>query len=489
MIDAFFKPSEWLLNRFTRLNSSSLHWSIWIIVAVAIMAFPAAFIRAAHYEEGTVIGLARGAFEDGHWLTPHLYSLRYVERPALLSWIIALFGELTGGVTILTARAPHFLFLLAGGFLVYDLIKSQASKAAGLFGALCWFTCPMMAQRFITAEPDVTLSVLLFSAFYIWWKGHHKNGLTLRRWVLIGIVLAAAGLTKGPQPIAYFTLGIGTFLLLKRSYDELPGFILSNFIAVVIVGAWYAYVFVPDQSKEWAAHSRLFDISFLKIIHDHIDFLFSLAVEWLPFSILLIPIIFMPKNERLPLKSDILLSLSLYAGMCTLVLLLWPGGVATRYALPATPALAVIAGLLFDKFRDKQKNLLSVAFVVTLAVGFYQIVLGWVVMPLASHLFQRSEIAARTINETQKIIPGTVYGLGGWPMDFNVLAHVSGPIKQVSFIGLIKLTKPALVVISPENEAILRGIEPDIRIAPRAVIDTKQNLRVVEINHRPNQDR
>ena len=30
----------------------------------------------------------------------------------------------------------------------------------------------------------------------------------------VGLLLALAGLAKGPQPLAYFTLGIGAYLLL-----------------------------------------------------------------------------------------------------------------------------------------------------------------------------------------------------------------------------------------------------------------------------------
>jgi hypothetical protein len=37
--------------------------------------------------------MARGAMEDGHWLTPFIYGERFAERPVLLSWLAALFGD------------------------------------------------------------------------------------------------------------------------------------------------------------------------------------------------------------------------------------------------------------------------------------------------------------------------------------------------------------------------------------------------------------
>ena len=44
--------------------------------------------------------------------------------------------------------------------------------------------------------------------------------------------------------------------------------------------------------------------------------------------------------------NDLVLAVVLYAGIGTLALLVWPGGVATRYAMPANLALAENAALI-----------------------------------------------------------------------------------------------------------------------------------------------
>jgi 4-amino-4-deoxy-L-arabinose transferase-like glycosyltransferase len=61
---------------------------LWIVLIV-----PAISLRGAHYEEGTTIALARGAFEDEHWLAPYRYGMRFVERPVLVSWLLAVVGQ------------------------------------------------------------------------------------------------------------------------------------------------------------------------------------------------------------------------------------------------------------------------------------------------------------------------------------------------------------------------------------------------------------
>ena len=211
--------------------------------------------------------------EDGHWLAPHLYGIRFIERPVLLSWMAAAIGKLSGGVTVWSARIPHLLFLLAGGLMVFNLVRLHTRKAPAVFGALCWFACPMVAQKFVTAEPDVTMSVLLFGGFFLWWKGVTAGHVSMWRWLSIGIVLAAAGLTKGPQPLAYFALGVGAYLLVKRRWRDIPGFILANLVAGLAVASWYWAVMIPGDVKGWMNHSRLNDaMTATQWIRDHLDF-------------------------------------------------------------------------------------------------------------------------------------------------------------------------------------------------------------------------
>ena len=33
--------------------------------------------------------VAQSAIDDGNWLTSHIYNMRWIERPMLLSWLIA----------------------------------------------------------------------------------------------------------------------------------------------------------------------------------------------------------------------------------------------------------------------------------------------------------------------------------------------------------------------------------------------------------------
>ena len=79
--DIFFRPGEWMLSRFSRLDQS--RWPVlWVAGLFLVQAIPATIIRASNLEEGRIIALARGALQDGHWLTPFVYGERFAERPS-----------------------------------------------------------------------------------------------------------------------------------------------------------------------------------------------------------------------------------------------------------------------------------------------------------------------------------------------------------------------------------------------------------------------
>lgn len=470
----------WFLRQVAYVRGADIPGWVWVVLLWAFMAFPAVSLRGTHFEEGTVIGLARGAVEDGQWLSPHLYGVRFVERPVLLSWIAAGIGKLSGGVSVWSARIPHLLFLLAGGLMVFNLVLPHTRKAPAVFGALCWFACPMVAQKFVTAEPDVTLAVLLFGGFFSWWKGVSNGYVSIYRWFAIGLLLAAAGMTKGPQPIAYFTLGVGTFLLVKRRWSEIPGFVLANAMAGLTVAAWYWMVMIPGDVGGWITHSRLSEaMTLTQWFRDHLDFVLSLLlVEWLPGSVLLFPAIIALARNFPGRDRDLMLACTLYAVLASVMLLIWPGGVATRYAMPANLTLAVLGGVLFDRWWATRPGLIAVSNTVVTGISTSLIVLGWIVIPLAPSAFSQSKISAQTIAAVRETMPGTLYVTG---VDLNTLAYVAAPVRRVGLQDIENLKAPALAILRASEVSEIIDRKPDFVAIAHATINQAPLTRIFEI--------
>ena len=159
-----------------------------IVIAWAVLALPLVFFRGYNSDEGLAVSIARTAVEDGEWLVPHMFNVRWIERPTLLSWIIAAISEPFGHVSQITARLPIVLFLLFGCLLIYFLLrKVGAGVAAALFGTALFLACPLVMRAYVMITADLPLAVLLFFAFVLWWggaaKGSIKRSVGLGRWL------------------------------------------------------------------------------------------------------------------------------------------------------------------------------------------------------------------------------------------------------------------------------------------------------------------
>ncbi|MGK7936639.1 MAG: ArnT family glycosyltransferase [Xenococcaceae cyanobacterium] len=105
----------------------------------------------------------------GDWLTPHLNGDRYLNKPPLLYWLIALSTSILGA-TEFAARLPLALAGWVGIIIVWkwskELFGLRASRIAALMlsVSLGWF---IFTHQLLT---DVLLSTLILASNYFFWK-------------------------------------------------------------------------------------------------------------------------------------------------------------------------------------------------------------------------------------------------------------------------------------------------------------------------------
>jgi 4-amino-4-deoxy-L-arabinose transferase-like glycosyltransferase len=456
----------------------------WAVIVLIWLAFtiPAIGLRGLHYEEGTVIALARGAIEDGYWLVPHHYGFRFVERPVLMSWLIAGLGTILGGIDQPVARIPAILSLLSGAALVCYFVRGYARAPAGLFAAVCLLVSPAVLQKVVTAEPDLMVSILLFAAFVIWWHGNAAGRVTPIRWIAIGLVLGMAGLTKGPQPLAYFTFGVGAFLLVRRRWSEWPGFMLAHVIAGAAVLSWYIAVYAPGDLSLWANHSRMTSaFSLTQWTVEMVRFAVQFGLELGPSVLLAVAGGIAAYRTGSEKTRDLVVALALYALCCTLVLAIWPSGAATRYAMPALPAIAAMAGLAFDRFRVERPGLVNVALGIAAILTTYQLLIGWLAMPLMPDRFQKSRLAGQAVATLVRTEPATLYAMHG-RLNNNVLAYVPAPVREVPFADLPSVPTPAWALVTPDQFHELQAMRSDLQITQRATFDADDTYYLIDLH-------
>ncbi len=464
-----------LMRRFEELRRPY----VWIALICFLLVAPAITLRGAHFEEGTVIGLARGAFEDGHWLTPFLYGARFAERPALFSWLLALVGLGTGAVTDWMARIPVALSLFAGASLIFYLVRKYVSASAAFIGVLCFAASPIVLQKVATAETDLFVSVLVFSAFVVLWDGEQQRGAGVGRWSAVALILSIAVLVKGPPPLGFFFIGLGAYFLLRREWLNFIRLGLIGLIPAALVVAWYMSVDQPGDEAEWIRYNRLNLVSPGRYIGDVAAFAVAAVFEFLPGWPLVIPLAVPALRRQLSQEDKLLAALVLYAGPCLALLILWPGA-HPRYAMPAILAVAAVAGIAFDRLRADYPRLISATSLLVAGLLIYRVTLNWLVMPFAPQLFQQSRYYGQAVAAAMASRPEPLYATPE-TTDSNLFVYVPFRIRIVSFDAIAKMQPPIWALVTADQERILRSLKSDNAIVPRLAVKRRFAWDLIEI--------
>jgi 4-amino-4-deoxy-L-arabinose transferase-like glycosyltransferase len=459
-------------------NLACTRWNPIIVIAAlwAAVALPLVWLFGFHSDEGLAVSIARTAVEDGHWLTPYMFDIRVVERPTLLSWIIAGVSEPFGHVSQVSARLPVALFLLLGCLLIYSLLrKLAASVPASLLGTAAFLACPLVMRSYVMVTADMPLAVLLFLAFVLWWDGFASGRISVTRWICLGIVLLLAGMMKGPQPIAYFALGVGLFVLISRQWRQLPGLVLAGAICAIPLAAWYAYVYVPGDEGSWANFTRVHPAVQLA---GPIEATVRTVFEYLPAVLIAAPFLFSKQTrEKGSAQPAFPLALACYAFTASVVILFWPGGSTARYYFPMVLPLCVFGGLAYDVV-SKQRPLLAAAnLTVTAVLIIYALVYALVAAPLLPMKFRATEIDAARITPAIQAAPAPVYRIG--VAGLNLLPYVPGRILSTTPSELETVPGPAWIIVSSDEAKTLLSQRPsDLRLVMAVGEDDLQLLRL-----------
>lgn len=332
-----------------------------IICLWAIAVFPNLPVRSFIWEEGTNAEIARDILSNGNLLQPEVYGIRWNEKPSLLPWLIAGVAKVTGEVNEFSARLPAMIAVVLTALLVRSLTRRYASRDASLLAALFFMFSPMLLQKLAIAEPDTLVTLLSFAAFVLWWNGVEVGRIGIWRWIGCGLLLAILAMAKGPQPVGYFALGVFAYVVVTRRWRDIPGLFVCLSVPAMATVAWAAAVYQPGDEATWISYARLRSApSLADYLVRNTQVFLNLVVELLP-SILLAPLLMWcaRQNKSGADVPPVALPLALYAGICTIAVVLWPGS-SSRYAMPCVPALARRGLTIVRSYEDAGKSGLGI---------------------------------------------------------------------------------------------------------------------------------
>ncbi|WP_045836552.1 glycosyltransferase family 39 protein [Hyphomicrobium sp. 99] len=434
---------------------------------------PLALFHGYHYVEGLTVTIAQSALDDGNWLTPHINNLRWIERPTLLSWLIAAMSMPFGHVSPFIARLPIILSLLAGILLVWRALRPVVSAEAAVFGAALFLASPIVMRYYVTSVADIPLAVILFGAFLVWWRSYATGRISLGCWIGIGGLLAIAALLKGPQPVAYFMLGLFAFVALTSTWWQIPGLILAGFLAAIPAGLWYAYVFIPGDQSEWLRYTRLssHEIALPHPLANAAHFFFeAFPAAFMAIALLLTGASSTPKS----VPRHFVLALSCYAFACTLVILFWPADVNPRYILPMVLPLCVLGGLAYDALAEKRAVLVASGICITMVFLGYAAVHS-IFDGLITPAYTQSKISGAQIAELVRNAPAPIYRTS-WDAGLNEFSYVPFRVTTIGPNAISTIAKPAWIMV-PTKDAPAIIAQGKGRIMSRLILERSILLR------------
>jgi len=444
-------------------NAAAARWHpvAAIVAAWAVLALPLVFFRGYNSHEGLAVSIARTALESGDWLTPHMYNVRFVERPTLQSWIIAAISAPFGHVSQITARLPSALFLLAGCLLIYGVMRSiAASAAAALLAVALFLACPLVMRSYVMVTADLPLAVTLFLAFVLWWNGYARKSLGLGRWIAIGAVLALAGLFKGPQPLGYFALGIGAFVLATRDWRQIPGLILAGAICAAPLVAWYAWIYTPGDEGTWAAFMRLWQPA--ATFSGPIGASLRLLADTLPAALLTAALLLSRgyRQKRFA-PSAFVGALACYAFIAAILILFWPGGSTPRYYFPMVLPLCVFGGMAYDQLSARAPQIVAPVMVLTAGLLLYALAYA-IASPLLPMQFRQAQVEGARVTPLVQAVPGTIYWSGD--VALNLLPYLPGRILYATPDELLNVPPPAWMIMTAADADALLAKRPELQV-------------------------
>ncbi len=308
---------------FDRPAKAPSTFAAWILLAIIFAAVYLASlpspplmddVDSAHAEAAQYIA------DTGDWISPRIDGFRYIEKPPLPYWTVALIYRVTGKENSFTTHLPNALAMLALAWLAWLWTRRAWGGRAGLYAALGVLVSigPFIYTRFII--PEAILALFLLAALYGLITGLEMDRPNRFYWCWAGVALAL--MTKGLIAPVFFLGAAIPYLWLTgqwrrwREYKPATGLVLF----LLIAAPWHILCGLanPDQGHAVGNHPTFGNVHgffYFYFINEHVLRFFNLryphdynkmpaAVYWLAHLAWLFPwSIFLPAAFALAWKT------------------------------------------------------------------------------------------------------------------------------------------------------------------------------------------
>ncbi|MGH9378188.1 MAG: glycosyltransferase family 39 protein [Terriglobia bacterium] len=166
-----------------------------ILIAACLFFIGLGRLPLVEPDEGRNAEVAREMVVTHDWVTPHYDGLPYLDKPAVLFWMIGAAFQ-AFGMSAWSARFPEALAALAAVLMAWMMGRKMFNGRVGMLAGLILATSPLFFGFARTVIFDMPLTLLVTVSLFCFWLNRRKNCLWLD-----AVAFAAMGvgaITKGP---------------------------------------------------------------------------------------------------------------------------------------------------------------------------------------------------------------------------------------------------------------------------------------------------
>lgn len=309
--------------------------------------------------------IAREMLETGDWITPRVQGIPRLSRPPLQNWLIAGCSYFTGSVETWAVRLPSLLATLLTVVLVYAVARVEVSRQAAFVAALSFGSMYNVLEYGRLGETEALFTFFVGSSLLVWWAGRKQGWPAWAFWTTGYVFLALGLLTKGLQAPVYFVGSTWGYLLLTGRGREL---LTRGHLVGLVIGGCFAcswqMAFLLQQGVEksleiyfWNVAGRFEETRWLKIVGHWLSYPPEVLLGAIfPWSALLAVWAFPAFRRSLGRFREPAIFFGLAAILCFVIVWLPPGS-RSRYYLPLHPVLAMLIGIVWQRFLEERNHL------------------------------------------------------------------------------------------------------------------------------------
>jgi 4-amino-4-deoxy-L-arabinose transferase-like glycosyltransferase len=342
-------------------------------------------------DEGLYASAARHMVESGDWITPHVSSSVFLEKPPLMFWAEASFIRIFGA-TPMAARLPSALAAFLTSLALYYWARRKGIPGVGWLAAAVYAVCPLVAIGLARlAMLDSMLTLWLTLAMIGWIEGY---GGDRRGYFLMAAAMGLAVMTKGLIGIVLPSVAFLAWLTVRRDWAALRNvpWLAATALFLLIVLPWHLAAWKANGNfflREYVVHQQVQrflgqDFGHNKPFWYQVPVLIEGMFPWSAF----VPVAWWLaiRRGRRSDKRSLDCSLAMWAVAAAMIFVFFSLSVSKlpNYLLPALPALALLCAARLNALSRERRKLsrLEPAIVglcgaalggLSLAVG----ILGW----------------------------------------------------------------------------------------------------------------